>query len=132
MVRGVYRNVEFANLGSEESAPAADMLKTIMRQIGDGEVTAQDIEWAIRVDAIAGEAEDAFKRGDVLDAIERYRNALREAPGCDVYLMSIGTCFAELGALRDAVRYFERASQISPQNAQIARNLASARAALHE
>jgi cytochrome c-type biogenesis protein CcmH/NrfG len=45
--------------------------------------------------------------------------------------MSMGTCYAELGALRDAVRYYERAAQISPQNAQIARNLAGARAALN-
>ena len=87
-------------------------------------------DWALRVDAIAGEAESAFRSGDVLVAIERYRDALQEAPGCDVYLMSMGTCYAELGALRDAVRYFERAAQISPQNAQIARNLAGARAAL--
>ena len=34
--------------------------------------------------------------------------------------------------IRDAVRYFERAAQISPQNARIARNLAGARAALNE
>jgi cytochrome c-type biogenesis protein CcmH/NrfG len=45
--------------------------------------------------------------------------------------MSMGTCYAELGALRDAVRDYERAAQISPQNAQIARNLAGARAALN-
>ena len=132
MAKGGYTNIAFVDLGSDVSAPAAELLQTIMRQISDGQVTAQDIEWAIRVDAIAGEAEDAFKRGDVLEAIERYRDALQEAPGCDVYLMSMGACYAELGALRDATRYYERAAEISPQNARIARNLADVRAALHE
>jgi hypothetical protein len=130
VAKGAYANVAVESLASDEPAPAADLLRTIMRQISEGQVTADDITWALRVDAMAGEAEDAFKRGDVLDAIERYRDALQEAPGCDVYLMSMGTCYAELGALRDAVRYYERAAQISPQNAQIARNLAGARAAL--
>jgi hypothetical protein len=130
IAKGVYANVAVESLASDEPTPAADLFKTVMQQISEGQVTAEDIAWAIQVDAIAGEAEDAFRRGDVLDAIERYRDALQAAPGCDVYLMSMGTCYAELGALRDAVRYFERAAQISPQNAQIARNLAGARAAL--
>jgi hypothetical protein len=130
VAKGAYANVAVESLASDEPTPAAVLLKTIMRQISEGQITAEDIAWAIGVDAIAGEAEDAFRRGDVLDAIERYRDALQSAPGCDVYLMSMGTCYAELGALRDAVRYFERAAQISPQNAQIARNLAGARAAL--
>jgi hypothetical protein len=130
MTKGVYQNVKVANLASDEPIPAADLFATIMRQISDGQVTAEDIDWAVKVDAIAGEAESAFQRGDVLDAIEKYRDALQDAPGCDVYLMSMGTCYAELGALRDAVRYYERAAQISPQNAQIARNLAGAKEAL--
>lgn len=128
--KGAYANVAVESLASDEPTPAADLFKTVARQVSEGQVTAADIAWAIRVDAMAGEAEDAFRRDNVLDAIERYRDALQEAPGCDVYLMSMGTCYAELGALRDAVRYFERAAQISPQNAQIARNLTGARAAL--
>ena len=128
VAKGAYAKVAVES--SDQPTPAADLFKEVARQVGAGQVTADDIAWAIRVDAIAGEAEDAFRRGDVLDAIERYRDALQDAPGCDVYLMSMGTCYAELGALRDAVRYFERAAQISPQNAQIARNLAGARAAL--
>jgi hypothetical protein len=130
VAKGAYANVAVESLASDEPTPAADLFKTVARQVTEGQITADDIAWALRVDAMAGEAEDAFRRGDVLDAIERYRDALQEAPGCDVYLMSMGTCYAELGALRDAVRYFERAAQISPQNAQIARNLAGARAAL--
>jgi hypothetical protein len=130
VAKGTYSNVKVMDLGSDEPTPTADLLKTIARQISEGQVTAVDLDWALRVDAIAGEAEGAFNRGDVLDAIERYRDALQDAPGCDVYLMSMGTCYAELGALRDAVRYFERAAEISPQNSRIARNLAGARAAL--
>jgi Tetratricopeptide repeat len=130
VAKGAYANVAVESLASDEPTPAADLFKTVARQVGEGQITADDIAWALRVDGMAGEAEDAFRRGDVLDAIERYRDALKEAPGCDVYLMSMGTCYAELGALRDAVRYLERAAQINPQNAQIARNLAGARAAL--
>ena len=132
VAKGAYSNVKVVDLGSDDSTPGADILKTIARQISEGQVSADDLDWALRVDAIAGEAESAFRSGDVLVAIERYRDALQEAPGCDVYLMSMGTCYAELGALGDAVRYFERAAQISPQNARIARNLAGARAALNE
>ena len=131
LAKGAYRNVAVETLAADEPTPAADLFKVLARQVSAGEVTAGDIAWAIRVDAVAGEAEEAFKRGDVLEAIERYRDALQDAPGCDVYLMSMGTCYAELGALRDAVRYYERAAQISPRNAQIARNLAGARAALN-
>jgi hypothetical protein len=132
LAKGAYRNVAVETLAADEPTPAADLFKALAQQVSAGQVTAEDIAWAIRVDAIAGEAEEAFRRGDVLEAIERYRDALLEAPGCDVYLMSMGTCYAELGALRDAVRYFERAAQISPQNAQIARNFAGARAALND
>jgi hypothetical protein len=132
VAKGAYSNVKVVDVGSDDPTPGADILKTIARQISEGQVSADDLDWALRVDAIAGEAENTFKRGDVLVAIERYRDALQEAPGCDVYLMSMGTCYAELGALRDAVRYFERAAQVSPQNARIARNLAGARAALNE
>ena len=132
VAKGTYSNIKVVDLGSDDSNPGADILKTIARQISEGQVSADDLNWALRVDAIAGEAESTFRSGDVLAAIERYRDALQEAPGCDVYLMSMGTCYAELGALRDAVRYFERAAQISPQNARIARNLAGARAALNE
>ncbi len=131
MAKGVYQTVAVETLASDEPTPAADLVKAIAQQISAGQVTAEDIAWAIRVDAVAGEAEEAFKRGDVLEAIERYRDALQDAPGCDVYLMSMGTCHAELGALRDAVRYYERATQISPRNVQIARNLAGAKAALN-
>jgi hypothetical protein len=127
LAKGTYQKVSVA---SDGSAPAADLFATIMRSISEGQVTAQDIDWAIKVDEIAGEAERAFKNGDVLDAIEKYRDALQDAPGCDVYLMSMGTCYGELGSLQTAVRYYERAAQISPQNAQIARNLANAREAL--
>jgi len=132
VAKGTYSNIKVVDLGSDDSNPGADILKTIARQISEGQVSADDLNWALRVDAIAGEAESAFRSGDVLAAIERYRDALQEAPGCDVYLMSMGTCYAELGALRDAVRYFERAAQVSPQNARIARNLAGARAALND
>jgi hypothetical protein len=128
MVKGGYQKVSIAGAGANPQV--AELLGTIARQVGEGDITAEDIDWALAVDAIAGEAESAFHNGDVLDALEKYRDALRYAPGCDVYLMSMGSCYAELGALREAVRYFERAAQISPQNAQIARNLAGARDAL--
>jgi hypothetical protein len=127
MARGGYTGVAIAGA---DGAASVEPSKTIMRQISEGRITEQDIEWAINVDAIAGEAEALFGQGDLLEAIAKYREALRYAPGCDVYLMSVGTCYGELGALKEAIRYFERAAQISPDNARIARNLTQARNAL--
>jgi tetratricopeptide (TPR) repeat protein len=121
-----------ASLEPSMRAGANDLILTVIRGIRDGLIKVEDMDWAIEVDTIAGEAEAAYHRDDILAALERSRVALERAPGCDVYLLSIGSCYAALGALEKAIRYYERAAQISPQNEKIARNLAATREALKD
>lgn len=95
-----------------------------------GEVGAADLEWAMRVDAIAEQAQMLGEGERPLDGIAKWREALAEAPGCDLYLMSMGAMFGALGMHAIAVRYLERAVQLNPQSPRIARNLAAARSYL--
>lgn len=87
------------------------------------QITVADIDWAIGVDSIAGEAERLAGDEDRFGAINHYRAALRQAPGCDVYLLSIGVCLFHLGAAGDALKYLQRAREIDPANLRIRRNL---------
>lgn len=89
-----------------------------------GRTTVMDIEWAIGVDRIAGLAEDYRDQDDMLGAIQEFHKALRMAPGCDVYLMSMATLYANLGMMPEALRYIRRATEISPTDERIARNFA--------
>jgi hypothetical protein len=91
--------------------------------------TVEDIDWALSVDRIAGQAENAAHAGDLVEAIRLYQSALDVAPDAAVYLMSIGTCYGQLGALADAIRYYERAAAIEPDNERIRKNLEAARQA---
>lgn len=86
-------------------------------------VTRSDIEWARGVDRIAAKAVDASTRGDFVQAIDLYLQALVQAPGADIYLMSIGACYVNMGRFRDALTYFRRAHEVSPQNGCVTENL---------
>ena len=88
-------------------------------------VTTEDLAWARRVDRVAAKAVQASSSGDYAVAIRFYRQALRLAPGADIYLMSIGSCYANMRKTRDALAYLERAHEISPQNERIHRNLSA-------
>ncbi len=94
------------------------------------QVTPEDIAWAEQVNVVAEQALAAGQQGRYQEAIRLYREALRLAPGCDLYLMSIGCCYANMGQPRAGLPYLERAAQISPANARIQRNLAGVRQAL--
>ena len=89
----------------------------------------QDIEWARKVNQYAVKAEQAGRANNHGEAIELYRGALTLAPGCDLYLMSIGCCYANMGDLRRGLRYLERASEISPGEERIRQNLLGVRRA---
>jgi len=102
--------------------------ESIVGRINAGAITADDIDWALSVDAIAAKAEDAGQAGNYVKAIDLYRQALRHAPGCDLFLMSMGSCYAGLDQLGAALRYMKRAAEINPKNPQIAGNLASCKA----
>lgn len=93
-------------------------------------VSREDVEWAISVDKVAAKAADASSRGDFEAAIRHYREALRLAPGADIYLMSIGACYANMGRPRKALPYLRRAHEISPGNPRIQKNLRALQARL--
>lgn len=87
-------------------------------------VSADDLEWADRVKIIAKKASAASARENYPEAIKFYSEALKLAPGCDLYLMSIGCCYGNMGQVRKGLPWVQRAAEISPQNARIQRNLA--------
>ena len=89
--------------------------------------TPEDIKWAKEVAAYAEEAHKAGQRGDHTAAIRHYREALKLAPGCDNYLMSIGCCYGNMGNKKIGLKYLERAAEISPGNERIRKNLAGLR-----
>ncbi len=86
-------------------------------------VTSDDLDWARRVDCVAAKAVQASSEGDYAGAIKFYEQALRLAPGADIYLMSIGSCYANMGKSSQALIYLKRAHEISPQNERIQMNL---------
>jgi tetratricopeptide (TPR) repeat protein len=91
------------------------------------EITQEDFEWAKRVELIVDKAFALGQRGNYKESIHHYKKALELAPGCDLFLMSIGAGYAQLGQKAKAVRYLERAAQISPGNSRIRDNLDKAR-----
>ncbi|MEP7338403.1 MAG: DUF2569 family protein [Acidobacteriota bacterium] len=93
-------------------------------------LSAETLDWVERVNNLAERAVEAAKREQYDDAIEFYRAALRLAPGCDLYLMSIGCCLVNAGRAAEGLPYLERAARISPYNERIKRNLDGVKAAL--
>lgn len=91
------------------------------------EITQNDLHWAKQVEQIVDKAFAAGQRGNYVESIQYYKKALELAPGCDLFLMSIGAGYAQLGQKAKAIRYLERAAQISPGNSRIRDNLNSAR-----
>jgi len=87
------------------------------------EITQEDFEWAKQVEQIVDKAFTLGQRGDYRNSIQQYKRALELAPGCDLFLMSIGVGYANLGQKAKGLRYLERAAQISPGNARIRDNL---------
>jgi len=101
----------------------------VIVELGDGvrvdehEITKDDIRWAKQIERIVDKAYYAGQQGDLHNGIKYYKEALKLAPGCDLFLMSIGTGYATLGQKERGLRYLERAVQISPTNTRIQQNL---------
>jgi len=91
--------------------------------VQDYEITQEDFEWAKQIELIVDKAYSAGQRKDFNESIRYYKEALLLAPGCDLFLMSIGVGYAEIGQKAKALRYLERAAQISPGNTRIRENL---------
>ncbi len=110
----------------EENRPLFDRLQ---RSFDNGELGVADLDWALEVDAIALDAH-LLSNERPLVAIKTYREALRSAPGCDLYLMSMGVLFAQLGLPEAGLRYLQRSAELNPTNQRILRNLAAVRSYL--
>lgn len=93
-------------------------------------VTIEGLEWIKQVDRIAAKAVSAAKQGNFSLAIQHYKDALKLAPGTDLYLMSIGSCLANQKKISEALPYLQRAHEISPNNQRILDNLNSCKQAL--
>jgi tetratricopeptide (TPR) repeat protein len=91
------------------------------------EITQEDFEWAKQVELIVDKAFSLGQRKKYRESIQQYKIALKLAPGCDLFLMSIGACYANLLQKAEAVQYLERAAQISPGNSRIRDTLNNAR-----
>jgi hypothetical protein len=91
--------------------------------VQDHEITREDFEWAKRIERIVDKAYSAGQDGRFPDGIRLYKEALRQAPGCDLFLMSIGVGRAQIGEKARGIRFLERAVQISPGNMRIRKNL---------
>jgi tetratricopeptide (TPR) repeat protein len=91
------------------------------------EITREDHSWAKQVEKVVDKAFAAGQQGDYLQSVQFYKEALRMAPGCDLFLMSVGTSYAFLGQKTKSIQFLERAAQISPNNERIRENLEKAR-----
>lgn len=118
--------------GAEVGFPPGRPVYRRMQEAFDRhQVSIADLDWAIAVDSIAADAVDLGRR-DPARAIGKYREALRAAPGCDLYLMSVGACLAMSGQPEQGLRYLERAAEINPLDEQIATNLSDCRRYLRD
>ncbi|MDR1169556.1 MAG: hypothetical protein LBK97_01815 [Prevotellaceae bacterium] len=92
-------------------------------ELRDHEITQEDITWAKQIEPVVDRAFAAVRNNDHRGSIRYYKRALELAPGCDLFLMSIGSGYAFLGQKKKALAYLERAAAISPGNSRIRNNL---------
>jgi tetratricopeptide (TPR) repeat protein len=107
--------------------------KTVILVLGDESemrkhtYSLEDYQWAKQIEEIIDKAYSAGNQNKYNESLLYYKQALQSAPGCDLFLMSIGVCYASLGQKQKALMYLERAAQISPGNTRIRENLAEVR-----
>lgn len=111
--------------------PSRPVFRRMQEAFDRRQVSVADIDWAIAVDGIAADAVELGQR-DPARAIGKYREALRSAPGCDLYLMSVGSCLAMTGQPEQGLRYLERAAEINPTDEQVENNLQDCRRYLRD
>lgn len=91
------------------------------------EILETDIRWAQGVEKVVDFAYEAGQAGRLEASIRFYKLALVLAPGGDLFLMSIGVAFVQLGQKERGLRFLEYAARLSPKNGRIQRNLQAAR-----
>ena len=77
-------------------------------------------------DRLFARAMELHQAGDLLGAIEGYRDALSLAPDRADALSNLGAAYAKLGQFDDAVKQYDAALKSDPSNTQIRLNLALA------
>ena len=95
-------------------------------------VTTEDVEWAKSVFKVATRADAAARQRDFPVAIDLYEQALTLAPGADIYLMSIGCSYGNMGLPEKGVPYLQHAHRISPASERITNNLRAMEEVLHK
>lgn len=111
------------------AAPNTHTMIQVGNRVIEAAFSPQDIEWARAVNEYAVKAVEAGRADRHQEAVEFYKKALELAPGCDLYLMSIGCCYANMGNVRRGLKYLERANEINPDEQRIRSNLLGVRQA---
>jgi tetratricopeptide (TPR) repeat protein len=89
-------------------------------------VSEADIKWAEEVATIVDFAYRAGQQNNFSASIKYYKQALLLAPGSDLFFMSIGVAYIQLGESVRGIRFLERAANTSPKNGRIRKNLEAA------
>jgi len=91
-------------------------------------LTGEDHRWAESLAPLQDRAQAEASIGNLEGVVAAYREGLRRAPGSDLFLMSLGVAYLQLGEVERGLRFLERAAEISPRNERIRANLDRARA----
>ncbi len=91
------------------------------------EISENDIRWAKKIEKVVDSAFSAGQQRRFEESLKYYKRALLMAPGGDLFLMSIGVCYVQMGEKERGLRFLERAAKISPINGRIRKNLRIAR-----
>ena len=97
------------------------------QDLREHEITVEDIRWAKEVEKVVDVAYAAGQAGRLEEALRYYKKALLLAPGGDLFLMSVGVAYVQLGEKERGIRFLERAAGITPTNGRIKKNLQAAR-----
>jgi tetratricopeptide (TPR) repeat protein len=91
-------------------------------------VTRDDVAWCRPLSPLVEAADEAARERRFEEAVRLYEDVLARAPGADVLLSSVGACALGLGDPVRAVRWYERAAEITPRSDRIRERLREARA----
>ena len=93
--------------------------RALLKVTADGEpktytISSADIAWAQEIEKIVDFAYAAGQQGRFAEAITHYKRALLLAPGGDLFLMSVGVAFVQLGDKARGIQYLEKGGRDQP------------------
>jgi len=95
-------------------------------------ISDKNLEWAKTVRKVAAKAEIAARQRDFKSAIQYYKEALKIAPGADIFIMSIGNCYGNMGLFEKGIAFLRCALTISPASTRIINNLQKLEASMRQ